>query len=135
MEEVSGVAQGEPLTAKKWRTKIKSLCKRAGVEAKNYAPVIDSLAEILEQRDQVMADYREDGDGPIVEHTNKAGATNMTRSPYLDLWDMLNKTALAYWRELGLTPAAYKKVCGAPPKNAKTGELAAALAAISFDDD
>lgn len=135
VEEVNGVAQGEPLTAKKWRTKIKSLCKRAGVEAKDYAPVIDSLAEILEQRDQVMADYREDGDGPIVEHTNKAGATNMTRSPYLDLWDMLNKTALAYWRELGLTPAAYKKVCGAAPKNAAVGTLAAALREIELDTD
>lgn len=134
-EEVSGMATNEPLTAKQWATKIKKLCRRADVKAANYAPVIESLAEILEQRDQTMADYRENGSGPIVEHTNKAGATNLCRSPYLELWDMLNKTALAYWRELGLTPAAYKKVCGAAPKNAAVGTLAAALREIEFDTD
>ena len=45
--------------------------------------------------------------------------------------DELNKTALAYWREMGLTPAAYKKLTGeGPKKEEKVKGLAAALASI-----
>ena len=47
------------------------------------------------------------------------------------LWDDLNKSALAYWRELGLTPSAYKKMTGDAVKKEKAaGGLAAALREI-----
>lgn len=36
----------------------------------------------------------------------------MTKNPLLTTWDELNKTALSYWRELGLTPSSYKKLAG-----------------------
>lgn len=124
-----------PKTEKQWQSAIKRMCKANGIDASQYTPVISTLAAIMAQRDEAYEMYVETGGHPIVKHTNKSGATNAAVNPLLDMWDRNNKTALAYWRELGLTPAAYKKVRGAPPKNAKTGELAAALAAISFDDD
>ena len=63
--------------------------------------------------------------------SNKAGATNLTKNPLLVLWDELNKTALAYWRELGLTPSSYKKITGeGARKEEKKKGLAAALAEI-----
>ena len=34
----------------------------------------------------------------------------MIKNPALVLWDDLNKSALAYWRDLGLTPAGLKKL-------------------------
>ena len=46
----------------------------------------------------------------IVEHTNKAGATNIEQNPLLRLILQLNRDALAYWRDLGLTPAGLKKL-------------------------
>ena len=54
----------------------------------------------------------------------------MTKNPLLVLWDDLNKSALAYWRELGLTPSSYKKMTG---DTVKAGGLAAALASVKFD--
>ena len=55
----------------------------------------------------------------------------MTKNPLLVLWDELNKTALAYWRELGLTPSAYKKITGeGAKKDTKAKGLAAALASL-----
>ena len=111
------------------------MCRANGIDPAKYAPIIATLAAVMSERDEVLEWYKESGGKPIIAHTNKGGATNPAVNPLLSMWDQHNKTALAYWRELGLTPAAYKKVCGAPPKNAKTGELAAALAAISFDDD
>ena len=46
----------------------------------------------------------------------------MVKNPLLVLWDDLNKSALAYWRDLGLTPAGLKKLnekaMQTPKKNA-----------------
>lgn len=54
----------------------------------------------------------------------------MTKNPLLVLWDDLNKSALAYWRELGMTPSSYKKMTGDAPRLEKLDGLAAALASI-----
>ena len=46
----------------------------------------------------------------------------MTKNPLLVMWDDLNKSALAYWRDLGLTPAGLKKIDEtALKKQKKTG--------------
>lgn len=54
----------------------------------------------------------------------------MTKNPLLVLWDDLNKSALAYWRELGMTPSSYKKMTGDAPKKEKGGGLAEALKSL-----
>lgn len=66
----------------------------------------------------------------MIEYTNKGGSTNMTKNPLLTLWDDLNKSALAYWRELGLTPSSYKKMAGEGAKPEKRSALADALAGL-----
>ena len=95
------------MEAKKWKTKISANLKQIKVEPKQYEAVINTLADILEQRDACLAKYVEDGAVPIMEYTNKGGATNTVKNPLLILWTDLNTQALAYWRELGLTPSAY----------------------------
>ncbi len=112
---------------KSWTAKIKQTCKKMGVDVKAYAPIIDTLAVTLEQRDNALDQFIEDGARPVVEYTNKAGASNLVKNPMLTLWDDLNKSALAYWRELGLTPAGYKKIMGDAPKKEKESGLEAAL--------
>ena len=44
------------------------------------------------------------------------------------MWDDQNKTALAYWKELGLTPSSYKKITGEAPKKSEKKGLANILA-------
>ena len=93
-----------------WKKRIESATKQAGTYKPCFDSVIDALASILEKRDEALKAYEASGEGPIVEYTNKGGSTNMVKNPGLTLWDDLNKSALAYWRELGLTPAGLKKL-------------------------
>lgn len=118
------------MTAKQWKSLIKKQLSELGQTEKAYDSVISTLADVLEQRDMVYQKYQDEGSQPVREYTNKGGATNMTKNPLLVLWDDLNKSALAYWRELGLTPSSYKKITGDSPKKEKVSELAAALQAL-----
>lgn len=114
--------------AGKWKLKINKQIKNIGLEPKEYASIVQTLSDILEQRDAVYAQYQEEGAVPIIEYTNKGGATNTAKNPLLILWNDLNSQALTHWRELCLTPAAYKKMTGAQPaKDKKTSALVEAL--------
>lgn len=118
-------------TKKQWENLINKQLSELGLFENAYASAVKSLAAILEQRDKTFEEFQDSGGKSVIEYTNKGGSTNMTKNPLLVLWDDLNKTALAYWRELGMTPSAYKKLTGAGAKKetAKKG-LAAALASI-----
>ena len=118
------------MVAKTWKTKIKQQLRALGTDEQAFDSVISALSDVLEQRDAVYSQYIEEGSKPVREYTNKAGATNLTKNPLLILWDDLNKTALAYWRELGLTPSSYKKMTGEGPKKEKETGLAAALQSL-----
>lgn len=113
-----------------WKEKIRKSCKDAATYQEYFENVIDTLAGILESRDEAEEKYIEGGSKPVIEYTNKSGATNLIKNPSLTVVDDLNKTALLYWKELGLTPSAYKKVTGASLTSESSGGLAAALASI-----
>lgn len=113
-----------------WKRKIKAACESAGTYQDCFQNAIDALAEILEKRDEAENQYKQTKCRPVISHTNKYGATNLVKNPTLILWKDLNDSALAYWRELGLTPSSYKKMTGDAPRTEKQGGLAAALASI-----
>ncbi len=115
------------MVAKDWKRKIKAACKDAGTYAEHFDSAIETLADILEKRDLALETFEALGGEPIVEHTNTHGSTNLSKHPALALWDDLNKTALTYWRELGLTPAGLKKINDAALKPKKKSSLAEAL--------
>ena len=98
------------MARKTWKSIIEGQMGALGIKIEPYSPVIATLCEILKQRDAVYRQYLDEGAEPVCEYTNKAGATNLTKNPLLILWDDLNKSALAYWRDLGLTPSSYKKL-------------------------
>ena len=98
------------MEAKKWVTRIKRDTKRAGTYKPFFDEVIKTLAAILEERDQAMETFERTGGKVIVAHTNKAGATNLEQNPALRLVNDLNRDALAYWRDLGLTPMGMKRL-------------------------
>lgn len=115
----------------KWKNLIKKQLTALGLQNDAYESAIESLAAILEQRDKTYDEFQQSGGKSVIEYTNKGGSTNMTKNPLLVLWDDLNKTALAYWRELGLTPSSYKKLTGTGAKQEESKKgLAAALASI-----
>jgi hypothetical protein len=96
--------------SKTWKIKIKKACEGAGTYRPFFDNVIDTLSGILEMRDQAIEQYEASGSKPVVCHTNKARQTNLIKNPALVVIDDMNKTALAYWRDLGLTPAGLKKI-------------------------
>ena len=107
------------MTKNKWVEVINGQLAALGVHEDAYNPAIETLASILEQRDKTFKEFKDSGGRSVIEYTNKGGSTNMTKNPLLVLWDDLNKSALAYWRELGLTPSSYKKMTGDAPKKEK----------------
>jgi len=95
---------------KEWMRKIKSACKKAGTYQPQFNYVIETLSQIMEDRDKVHDQYVQSGSRPTILHTNKAKETNVVKNPMLVMECELNAQALAYWRDLGLTPAGLKKL-------------------------
>lgn len=93
-----------------WKKRIVEAARLAGTYQPFFESVIDTLAAILEKRDDAERLYIKSGASPIVKHTNKGGATNLEQNPALRLINDLNRDALQYWRELGLTPSGLSKI-------------------------
>lgn len=113
-----------------WKNKIVKQCKEVGTYRDSFLPMIETLAEILAQRDETRKEFEESGGRSVVTYINKAGAENMTKNPLLILWDDLNKSALAYWRDLGLTPAGLRKIDEQAMKQKKKSAMAEALSGL-----
>ena len=110
-----------------WVARITGSCQAAGTWREWFTDVIDTLAAILERRDALEELFAAEGGEVMIEHTNKAGATNYEQNPILRMINDLNRDALAYWRDLGLTPAGLKKIDEAAMKQRKKSALEEAL--------
>lgn len=120
------------MTKDEWKNKIVVACEKAGTYRDFFDAVIDTLAGILERRDEANALFVKSGSKVVVTHTNKAGAKNIEQNPLLRLVNDLNRDALAYWRDLGLTPAGYKKLNADVVQDKSAGDgLEAILARIT----
>lgn len=84
--------------------------EKLGTYKAQYMSAINRTAELMVELDRLMERYEAEGHEPIVEHTNKAGATNLVESPTRSAIDKVYTQLLAHERELGLTPAAMKKL-------------------------
>ena len=107
-----------------WKRRIKQACEEAGTYRPFFELTIASLAEILEIRDRAMEQYQASGSNPVITHTNKAKEKNIVKNPALAMYNDLNYTALAYWRDLGLTPAGLKRISEDAMKIKKKSALA-----------
>lgn len=95
-----------------WIERITASTHEAGTYQPHFDDVIDTLAGILELRDDAQDKFKQSGGEATVEHTNARGATNISKNPALVILMDCNAQALNYWRELGLTPRAYKAMTG-----------------------
>ena len=114
-----------------WVVRIRTCCQQAGTYREYFEDVIATLADILERRDEVQKEFEESGAEIMVEYTNKGGATNMMQNPMLRMVNDLNRDALAYWRDLGLTPAGLKRIDEGAMKQRKKSALGEALKGLA----
>ena len=98
------------MVKERWKVKIEQACRDAGTYKDYFDSMIDTLAQILETRDLTHEVWVEEGCKPVVTHTNKGGNANITKNPLVTLENDLNTQALAYWRDLGLSPSGLKKL-------------------------
>ncbi|MBR1810780.1 MAG: P27 family phage terminase small subunit [Clostridia bacterium] len=110
-----------------WKKLITANCEAAGTYRPYFDPVIETLAGILERRDDAQKFFKKSGGELIVTHTNKSGAKNLEQNPAIRLLNDLNRDALTYWRDLGLTPAGLKKIDEQAMKKKRKSALAEAL--------
>lgn len=94
----------------KWKVRITDACQEAGTYKDYFESMIDTLAQILETRDITHDRWVAEGCEPVVVHTNKANQPNITKNPLVTLEADLNTQALAYWRDLGLSPSGLRKL-------------------------
>lgn len=118
------------MNKEEWKKVIVKACKKAGTYETFFSSVIDTLSQIMETRDKAHEQYIKSGSHPTIIHTNKAKEQNVVKNPILVLENELNAQALAYWRDLGLTPSGYKKLDGKIEKDS-SGALEKIIASIS----
>lgn len=118
------------MKAKTWKSRIKATCREAGTYRPFFDYTINTLAEILERRDAAQELFEKEGSVFLVEHTNKNGSTNLEQNPLLRIINDMNRDAMAYWRELGLTPAGLKKINDKSMEKPKRSALAEAMRAL-----
>lgn len=115
------------MTKTKWKAAIEQATKEAGTYRPFFDSVISTLAVILERRDKLERQFKKEGSEALIEHTNKNGSTNVEQNPLLRLINDLNRDALTYWRDLGLTPAGLKKINETAMKEVKEDALSKAM--------
>lgn len=115
-----------------WKKKIVKKMKELGTYKVQFTIAIDTLAQIMELRDDAVEKFQASGGHTVIRHTNKGGSTNIVENPALSVILKQNAQALSYMKELGITSASYRKVSGQAVGGAEEidpfGELLADIA-------
>ena len=107
-----------------WQKMTIDICNSLGTYRDEFLPMIETLSDILAERDRVYDQYVKEGSETLVIKESYTGVQNLIKNPLLATWEDLNKDALTYWRDLGMTPAGLKKL------NASVVSVKAASAGI-----
>lgn len=118
------------MTKAEWKEEIKRACREAGTYQQYFEHTIDTLAQIMEARDKAHEQFVTSGSAPTIIYTNKAKERNVVKNPILVMELDLNAQALAYWRDLGLTPAGLKKLNAEVVKEKNDGSLEKLLSKV-----
>lgn len=120
------------MTAKQYEREIKKNMRALGVYRAEFNRAVGNLAKIYVDMDTAREQFEKSGSNVVVAHTNKSGATNFVKNPFFLAIEGLQGQILAYSRELGLTPAGFKKLNEGTLKEGGTKGLAAVLAEIKI---
>lgn len=105
--------------------------KALGTYRKEFLATIQRTAALYVQLEEIERKFVASGENTVVKYTNKAGATNLVKNPLVCARDDVYTQLLAHERELGLTPAALKKINDSQLKAQQTSVLGEALKALS----
>lgn len=119
------------MTERQYTNKIVERMKALSVYREEFLPTIYRLAALYCHRDKIEAQFAASGGNAVIKHTNKAGATNAIKNPFLTARDEVYTQLLAHERELGLTPSALKKLREGGLKESGASPLATALKELS----
>lgn len=122
-------ARRTPMERKK-RTIIERM-QKLGTYKPQYMEAINRTAKLYVQMDEIETEFKKSGGNVVVTHTNKAGAKNFVKNPLLQVRDEVYTQLIAHERELGLTPAALKRINEAAMAKEKKSTLGEALKALS----
>ena len=100
------------IKAETYKKKIIADMKSVGTYKPEFDKVATNLANIYEDMDVAREQFKKSGGNIVVKHTNKNGSTNIVKNPFFLAIEGLQNNILLYSRELGLTPAGYKKITG-----------------------
>lgn len=115
------------MKAKAWKNLIVKQCQAVGTMNEAFISVIDTLADILEQRDAAYSQFVKEGSQIVIERVSDRGAVNSGKNPLWLSWENLNTQALKYWDSLGLTPKGLKAISDNMLKSTKSDTLAEVL--------
>lgn len=117
-------------TEKGFRNKIRDACRALGVYQEAFENTISDMAEYYVRAQMAKQQWQEAGRPLMLEQVNKSGQTYYIQHPLLQEIDNCTDIILRMKKELGLTPAAIKKINEAALGKKPTAEddpLAAAL--------
>ena len=97
-------------TEKGMRVKIRNALSGLGIYREEFEWEIQMLAELFIRREETKQKFREDGGEAVIEQVNKNGSVYMTKNPLLTEIDFVEKRIIDLAKELGMTPAAVKRV-------------------------
>lgn len=109
---------------------IKDRMTALGIYKAQYAALIERTAKLYLKLEELEKGYEKCGMDPFVEYTNKAGATNLVPNPYIKAIEDAYAELIVHERELGLTPAAMRKM-GTAEEAPQKSKLALALEKLS----
>lgn len=97
-------------TEKGFRMKIREACRGVGSYREEFEELIGRLAEMYCRLNEAKRQWREAGSPFYITQVNKGGNEYFAKHPLLAEIDDTSDTVLSMEKELGLTPAAIKKI-------------------------
>ena len=112
------------------RQLIRERLKALNLYKPQFASLIDRTAKLYLKLEELEKAYEKSGMERFVEYTNKAGATNLVPNPYIKAIEDAYAELIVHERELGLTPAALRKIAAAE-ETTQQSPLVSALKKLS----
>ena len=118
-------------TEKGYRGKIQRACRSVGTYKDEFEPLINRLADAYLRHAQLQELYESEGSRPMVTIRTRSGPVTV-KNPILDEQDRLSRLILEMEKELGLTPAALRRVNTAAMEAKKEADDPLTAAILSF---
>ena len=114
-------------TKKSIRAETIKNMKALGTYKPEYNNVIDIFVGMLHQYENFQAEFERSGYKIEEEYTNKAGATNMRKTPLFSAMEKLRMDIATYSDKLGLNPKALESIT---TESANKSKLASVLSKL-----